>query len=413
MLALALGCGPPPTYSEHIAPILQSKCQSCHRPGQIAPMSLVSYQDAQTWAGLIGVSIEMGNMPPFYADGPADYFRGDLRLSDDEKDLIHDWVAAGAPEGDPALAPAPVDWPDSPWPLGEPDLVIDFPRHSPPRNFKDQHITFVTDYVFPDDTWVKALHLRTESKKAVHHSTQFLWNPEHKVPRNGKSFDHVPPRRALFTWFPGFLTEPLPEGQALLIPKGARVASRTHFGPTKEKRNERMQLGVYFADGTVDSLQKHVGVQMTDIKIPPRDSHYEHRKHTFLPEAALVSHFRIHMHLRGKAAQVLFHYPDGRTEKVFDLPRYRFAWQRYYYLAEPLPAPKGTKVEFVGVWDNSADNPLNPNPNVWCGWGRRTVDEMFGGSVFYTPQRKLAQPLKIEKGRLVEGSMQGASSGLL
>ena len=376
-------------------------------------MSLVSYEDARAYAGLIGVSIAVGNMPPFYASGPADYFRNDIRLSEAEKALIFDWVDAGAPEGDPDLLPPPIEWPDSPWPLGEPDLVIRFPRHSPPRNFRDHYITLVTDYVFPEETWVRALHLQTESKKAVHHSTQFLWDPMIPVPPGRKTLDHIPPTWALFTWFPGFIAEPLLPGQALRIPKGARVASRTHFGPTKENLSEQLELGVYYADGTVDSVQKHVSLQMPLIRIPPGDSHYEHRKSVRFTEDALVSHFRIHMHLRGKAAKIIFHYPDGTQETVFDLPRYRFSWQRYYYLVEPIPVPRGTRAEFIGVWDNSADNPLNPDPTVWCGWGPRTSDEMFGGSVFYTPQKKLAEPLEVEHGRLVKGKSRGASTPLL
>jgi hypothetical protein len=398
---LALGCGPPPTYSEHIAPILQAKCQACHRPGQVAPMSLLTYEDVHAYAGLIAVSIEMGNMPPFYAAGPAGYYKNDLRLTDEEKSLIFDWVDAGSPEGDPALLPPAIEWTDSPWPLGPPDLVIQFPRHSPPRTFRDQHITFVTDYVFSEETWVRALHLKTETSKAVHHSTQFIWNAKNPVPANGKTLDHIPPKRALFTWFPGFLTEPLPDGQAIRIPKGARIASRTHFGPTKEARSEQLELGIYFADGEIDSVQKPLGLQMPDLMVPPGEPNYRHSASVNFLQAALVSHFRIHMHLRGKAAQIIFHFPDGTQKTVFDLPRYRFGWQRYYYLAEPMPVPAGTRAEFVGVWDNSADNPLNPDPTAWCRWGSRTVDEMFGGTVYYTPQRKLAEPLLVENGRVV------------
>jgi hypothetical protein len=416
LLTIAMfGCGPPPTYSEHIAPILQEKCQSCHRPGQVAPMPLLTYEDVLTYAGLIAVSIEMGNMPPFYADGPPGYFKDDIRLTDAEKGLIFDWVDAGAPAGDPALLPMAVEWSDSPWPLGPPDLVVRFPRHSPPPVFEDQHITLVTDYVFPEETWVRALHLKTESKKAVHHSTQFLWNAKEPVPKGNKSLNHVPPKRPLFTWFPGFRADPLPPGKAIRIPKGARIASRTHFGPTKEDVSEQLELGLYFANGTIDSVQKPLGLQMPDIRIPPGADRYEHRASKRFKEAALVSHFRIHMHLRGKAAQILFHYPDGTQETVFDLPRYRFAWQRYYYLAEPIAVPQGTLVEFVGVWDNSEDNPLNPDPTAWCSWGPRTVDEMFGGTVFYTPQEKLPRPLEVENGRLLggDGKRRRGSSPLM
>jgi hypothetical protein len=107
------------------------------------------------------------------------------------------------------------------------------------------------------------------------------------------------------------------------------------------------------------------------------------------------------MHLRGKSSKIILHYPDGRVQTVFDLPHYSFNWQRYYYLAEPLSVPKGTVAEFVGVWDNSVDNPNNPDPSAWCRWGPRTSDEMFGATIFYTPQEKLPVPLRVQNGRVV------------
>jgi hypothetical protein len=400
-----LACAQQVTYSEHVAPILQARCQSCHRPGQIAPMSLLTYADARAYSGLIRQSIEMGNMPPFYAAGPIGYFKDDMRLTPEEKETIFAWVDGGTPEGDPAQLPTPIEWEDSPWPLGEPDLVVHFPRHSPPPVRKDHFITLVSDYVFEEEMWVQAFHLKTESKTAVHHSTQFLWDHREPVPEGGKTLFHVKPWNALFTWFPGFHLDPLPAGQAFRLRAGSQVASRTHFGPTADKVSEQMDLGIYFADGPIDSIQKPLGGQMLDIKIPPGDPHYVHRKKLTFGEDALVSHFRIHMHLRGKAAQIIFHYPDGSEELVFDLPRFRFQWQRYYYLADPLPVPAGTVAEFVGIWDNSANNPYNPDPTVWCRWGKRTVDEMFGGTVFYTPQKKLEHPLQVVKGRHVGGEL--------
>ncbi len=149
---------------------------------------------------------------------------------------------------------------------------------------------------------------------------------------------------------------------------------------------------------------------MTDLRVPPGAKNYTLSREARFEEAANVTHFRVHMHLRGKSSKVIFHYPDGSSETVFDLPRFRFQWQRYYYLEEPIAVPEGTVAEFVGVWDNSADNPSNPNPKVWCVWGRRTKDEMFGGTVYYTPQRKLATPLRVENGRLVEGSAADVGS---
>ena len=198
------------------------------------------------------------------------------------------------------------------------------------------------------------------------------------------------------------MIDPLPENQAVFIPASSRIAARTHFSPTRQPVAEKLQLGIYYANGTVEYVEKMHAVLIKDLAIPPgAPSHTRRRKKAF-KEAANVTHFRVHMHLRGKSSKIIFHYPDGKSQTVFDLPRYSFRWQRYYYLAEPLKVAKGTVAEFVGVWDNSPQNPDNPDPTVWCTWGRRTVDEMFGSVAFYTPQTGLDRPLKVVNGRLAD-----------
>jgi hypothetical protein len=377
-------------------------------------MSLLTYREVRPFAELIRLAIAMGNMPPFYAEGPPGYYKDDLRLSAEEKQLVYDWADAGAPEGNPDDLPKPRVWTSSEWRLGEPDLVVRFPKHSPPANSKDHYITFVTDPAFTEDIWARALELKFQSNRAVHHSSQFLWPPELEAPRGGKTFNHANGMlNPLFTWTPGFATEPLPQGQAMRLRKSHRIASFTHFGPTQERLSEEMRLGIYFANGEVSSIQKPIGVSITRIRIPPGHKKWTARKKMVFEEAGLVSHFRVHMHLRGKSSKFIFHYPDGTSETVFDLPRYRFEWQRYYYLAEPFPVPKGTVVEFIAVWDNSAENPSNPDPTAWCVWGEKTTDEMYGGTVFYTPNQHLEPPLKIENGRQVDDSSPGRGSSHL
>ncbi len=400
---LLLACEPRVTFSEHIAPILQAKCESCHRPGQMAPMSLRSYAETRPLAPVIRASVAIGNMPPFYADGPPGYYKNDIRLTDREKKLIIEWADSGAPEGDPDLLPRPVEWDDSEWPFGEPDLVLHFPAHSPPADNREHWITFFADQAFPENIWARAIHLKTSSRKTVHHSTLFTVGPRSKIPKNRKTRRHVAPAPGLFTWFPGLVIDPLPEGQAIQLRSPRRIAARTHFAPTNKRRTEQMEVGIYFATGVVERVQKKLTWQFTkQLKIPPGASDFTLSGTRGFTEAAEITHFKVHMHLRGKSSRIILHYPDGSKQTVFDLPRYRFNWQRYYYLAEPLLVPKGTVAEFVGVWDNSAANPSNPNPRAWCSWGRRTTDEMFGAAIFYTPQNKLLKPLHIENGRAVE-----------
>jgi hypothetical protein len=254
------------------------------------------------------------------------------------------------------------------------------------------------------------VHLRTKKAGVVHHATLSVVNPTTPVPPGGKTFDDVTASvGGLYTWFPGVAVEPLPAGQAIRLRAGTRVVARTHFAPTRQPVAEQMEVGIYFADGVVEKMQKRIGIQfIREIAIPPGVPDFTLRGSREFREDAEVTHFRVHMHVRGKSSRIDFRYPDGRVETVFDLPRYSFTWQRYYYLAEPLHAPKGTVAHFVGVWDNSAANPNNPDPTAWCRWGPRTVDEMFGATVFYTPEQKLPVPLRVERGRAVGPAVAGA-----
>ena len=409
--AAALACGRDPTWSEDVAPIVQAKCQACHRPGQIAPMSLLGYAEARPFAPAIRAAVDSGRMPPFYAAGPIGHWKQDVRLTEAEKRLILDWVDAGAPEGDPALLPPPATFVDSAWPLGEPDLILRFPAHSPAPDLRDEWVTLFADQAFPEELWARAVHLRTTAAGAVHHATLSVVTPSTPVPPGGKTFDDVTAAvGGLYTWFPGVAVEPLPPGQAIRLRAGTRIVARTHFGPTRRAVTERMEVGIYLADGVVERKQKRIGIQFVrEIAIPPGVPDFTLRGSKEFREDAEVTHFRVHMHVRGKSSRISFRYPDGRRETVFDLPRYSFNWQRYYYLAEPLRVPKGTVAEFVGVWDNSDANPQNPDPGAWCRWGPRTVDEMFGATVFYTPARKLPVPIRVERGRAVGPAGAGAA----
>ncbi len=400
-VAFALACDGTPTFSEDVAPILQAKCQRCHRPGQIAPMSLVSYADARPFAPAIRFAVSSGRMPPFHAEGPIGYWKDDMRLTPYQKQILLDWADGGAPEGDPADLPPSPTWNDSPWPLGEPDLVLHFPAHAAAPIYQDEWVTLFADPPFPHELWARAVQVRTRSTRAVHHSTLSLVSPETELPPDRKTFDDVTSAvGGLYTWFPGLDFDPLPAGQAIRLPAGDRMVARTHFAPTRKPETEQMEVGIYFADGVVEKVQKRIAIQfIRRLVIPPGASNFTLVGKKEFPESGVITHFRAHMHLRGKSSRILLRYPDGREEKVFDLPRYNFNWQRYYYLAQPLRVPTGTVAVFEGVWDNSALNPNNPDPTAWCTWGQRTVDEMFGATIFYTPDSNLPTPILVKNGR--------------
>jgi hypothetical protein len=326
-----------------------------------------------------------------------------MRLTPEEKQTLVRWVEAGAPQGDPEDLPPPVTWSDSAWPLGKPDLILQLPEHTPAPIYKDEWVTLFAEEPFAQDLWVRAVQLRTSSPRAVHHATFFLVPPSVEMPPDGKTFDDVTGGvGGLYTWFPSLVFEPLPPGQAIRLPAGERLVARSHFAPTRDPVSERMEVGIYFAQGVIEKVPKHVSIQFgRKLVIPPGARNFRLVGKRRFEESGSITHFQVHMHLRGKSSRVVLRYPDGRKETIFDLPHYNFNWQRYYYLARPLPVPEGTVAFFEGIWDNSIDNPNNPDPTVWCRLGRRTTDEMFGSTVFYTPDARLAVPFRVENGRNV------------
>lgn len=391
------------TFSRDVAPILQNRCQECHRPNQLAPMSLLTYEQARPWAKSIKQAVATKTMPPFYAAGPRGYFKDDMRLTEEEIETIVGWVDSGAPRGNPAHLPEPIAWSDSKWTQGEPDMVLTFPPHHVKPDNVDEEVNLYSEHVFEEETWIKGVELATGRNLLLHHCAIFVGPPGTEIPESRKSGEEINFMEFLpiHTWFPGLYVPLLPDGQALVIPKGSRIVLRAHFAPSTERREQNLELGVYLANDVIDTPPGAVNILgHYGIKIPPHEPAYTKRAIGVFREDAYATHFRIHMHVRGKSSKFFFHYPNGEKELVFDLPRYSFDWQRYYTLSEPKFVPKDTIVEVIGVWDNSADNPNNPDPTKKVLFGPRTVDEMFGASVYYTPDRKLEEALVVENGHV-------------
>ncbi len=383
-----------PTFTRDVLPILQQHCQECHRPGQVGPMSLLTYSETRPWAKAIRDAVTARAMPPFHANAPLGTFQNDPRLTEEEIDVLVRWADASAPEGDLSNAPPPVEWPSGEWTRGEPDLVLEFPEYQAPIESTDQQVLFFSDRVFDDQTWVQSFELRATDYRAVHHVGVFVFEKDIAVPdgRVAKVSDEdmgnlIFEHRNLYTWLPGQRSETLPEGSAFVIRRGERVVLQTHMPPLAESAPVNLSLGLWLYTGTLSISNEDVTAFNFDLAIPAGDPNYVARKRIMFGHNAVVTGYNVHMHLRGKSAQILFHYPDGTSEVAFDLPRYDFDWQRRYWLAEPKPVPEGTEMEFVGVWDNSADNPLNPDPTVPVAWGRRTVDEMYTGMVYFSRPR--------------------------
>jgi len=402
-----------PVFTKDILPILQENCQVCHRPGQVAPMSLLTYAEVRPWAKSIAKEVLAKNMPPFHASSPKNHFKNDPRLSNDEIQLITDWVSIGAPQGNPALAPNPIEWGDA-WFMEKPDQILDFPKVDLKGKGVDDYVLFFSDHVFPEDTWVQAMEFRPSDFERVHHAGIFAVNSDFDVPDQmlllddnetetglvRKELMELVKHNHLFTWVPGIGAVYRGEGQGYLVKKGERFVIQAHFAPSDTTAPIEMSVGLQFVDGKITAKSKNWNSALNKFTIPAFESSYVLRDKRTLAKGIVVEGFRVHMHLRGKSSKINFVYPDGTVETAFDVPRYSFDWQREYHLAESYTLPKGTQVEFVAEWDNSTGNPFNPDPSQAVVRGGKTTQEMYGGTIFYTV--KLDTPITVENGRVVE-----------
>lgn len=391
-------------FAKHIAPIFQNRCEECHRAGAIAPMSLTTYEEVRPWAKAIKEKVVSRQMPPFHATGNIGRYDHDPRLTDAEIATITKWVDSGAAKGNPKDMPAPKNWKTG-WTNGQPDLIVTakkaFTLKASPT---DQYVFFVFDHVFSEDTWIRSIVTHPGNPKAVHHANTHLVPPSLKVPEEGYfEGDFDPSARGTIMisgWVPGSNDIMLPEGTGVRIPKGMRFGIQIHYGPNEKQTMDQTSLGIYLADGTIRKNLQMLFGDRKDLKIPPGDANYSLiSKRTFSSDA-VIRFFHVHMHLRGKSYAFRFTYPDGRIETLFDVPNYDFNWQRSYVFAEPIKVPKGTSVEFIGTYDNSAKNKFNPDPSKTILWGEKTTDEMMQGRIFYESATEDLN-LKVKKGRVV------------
>ncbi len=394
----------PINFAKHIAPIFQNRCEECHRPGAVAPMSLMTYEEVRPWARAIKEKVLTRQMPPFHAAGAIGRYDHDPRLTDDEIATISKWVDGGAAKGNPKDMPAPKVWKTG-WASGQPDLVLTVRKaYTLKANPTDQYVFFIFDHVFAEDTWIRGIVTKPGNPKAVHHANTHLVPPNLKSPEEGYfEGDFDPGARGTIMisgWVPGSNDVMLPEGTAVRIPKGMRFGIQIHYGPNEKETVDQTSLGLYFADGLVKKNLQMLFGDRKDLQIPPGDADYSlTAKRTFSTDA-VIRFFHVHMHLRGKSYAFRFTYPDGRIETLFEVPDYDFNWQRSYVLAEPIKVPKGTAVEFIGTYDNSSKNKFNPDPTQTIRWGEKTTDEMMQGRIFYESANENLN-LKVSKGRVV------------
>ncbi len=367
------------TWTKQINRIVQRSCQDCHRPEGGAPFSLLTYDQAKRKRAVIQRAVSTRTMPPWFAHpavgGP---WSNDRRLSDQDLRAVTAWIAADCPEGDPADAPPPRTW-TSEWEIGEPDAVVQLqkPIEVPAQGRMDYQYVYVpTD--FGEDKWVQAVEMRPTAPQVVHHAQAFL------VLDGKKLYDEK--RRGdgrLDCYFaamvPGDRCQVYPAGTARLLPKGATIMFEVHYVPNGEAARDQMRVGMVFAPAKPTHEVHSFDISCSTIAIPPGAKDYTATARFTLPVAARLLAFQPHMHLRGTSFALDLTLPDGSKRPLLSVPTWDFRWQISYRMGVPLDVPAGSTLTVTGRYDNSADNPANPDPTAMVRAGGETTDEMLVG----------------------------------
>lgn len=353
------------TFHKDIEPIFQARCQSCHRPGEVAPMPLLKYQEARPWAKAIRAAVITGKMPPWSPDPHYGKFLNDLSLAPGEKEKIVSWVDAGAPEGKLSDAPAPRQFQEG-WNIPQPDVVFELPApyDVPASGTIDyQYLRVPTN--FTEDKWVQIAEVRPGAPAVVHHAIVVMRAP-------GSRRDEY-----LAGYAPGMTPQIWKPGEARLVKAGSVLEFQMHYATNGTPARDRTRLGLIFAKEPV--TEQIIGTQLTpqSLNIPPGDANYRVDASGMMGQEVKLVAIRAHMHLRGKSMEVRAIYPTGETEILLNVPKYDFNWQPYYYLETPKVLPKGTRIEATSYFDNSPNNRFNPDPTATVTWGPQSWDEMM------------------------------------
>lgn len=373
------------TYSDSVAKILQDRCVSCHRPGDIGPMDLSNYEEASAWADMIVEVTQNRTMPPWHASPEHSQFANDRRLSDDELQTLLAWAESGTSRGDPARDPAPIAFNEG-WLLPKtPDIVVpmrDRPFRVPAKG-EVQYQYFVVDLKNDTELWTNGMELIPGNREVVHHILVFT---REKGSRNRQLHGE---RSFLAGYVPGTRASLMPEGYAKRIPANSELIFQIHYTPNGTEQEDLSRFGIVLTDPTKVSHEIITTSAVNpSFRIPPGEANYRTTAMLpeRLPECELLS-LSPHMHVRGKSFRNTIVYPDKRREVVLDIPRYDFNWQTEYQLRESMKLPKGTKVFCEAVFDNSEENLNNPNPKAWVTWGDQTYEEMMIGYFHYAVKR--------------------------
>ena len=416
------------TFSKDVAPIFYKSCVTCHHPNDIAPMSLVSYKEARPWAAAIREAVVQRIMPHWHADPNVGQFANDPRLSEEEIATIQDWVKGGAKEGDPKdLPPAPVF--EHGWHI-KPDVILTIPETTVSAQNQDDYEYIYVPTNFTRDMWVQAAEVVPGDRRVVHHATVSVVTPD-KVPtlskrladietvdkyhyRTGKvnhlkmdapvTDDGCTPTPELpnptdgsinlvpAIYLPGHLAEVRPPGYALKIPAGSYLQFQVHYSNRLGQAvTDRTSIGLVFAKQPVTHEVAQYEIWNNWFLIPPGDGNHKVTSCFTLPKDVMAVAYTAHMHFRGKSMSTEAIYPDGHRELLFSVPKYDFRWQETYFLKHQFVMPNGTKLVTTAHFDNSPNNPLNPDPSKAIRWGEPSNEEMMGFWLAYADVQPLEE----------------------
>ena len=386
------------TYARDVAPILARSCETCHRAGQIGPMPLTSYVQAAAWRGDIKKWTQDRQMPPWKADPGYGDFQDSRRLSNHDVATLAKWADAGAPEGNPSDIPPPPHFRDG-WPLGPPDLVLQPSRpYHLEADGSDIYRCYVIPTDFTHDRYVSAVDVQPGNRAVVHHCIAFIDGTGASANLDGHekepgytSFGGVgfTPTGSLGGWAPGITAHDLPAGVATEVPAGARIVLQVHYHKDGKPETDFSRIGLYFAKSEIQKTL-HIIPIIHGLQIPEGDSHYTVTT-TSVPSPVAYHLLAVtpHMHLLGRAMKLTALKPDGTTVPLISISDWNFNWQATYFYKTPIAFPKGTRVTMTATYDNSSQNPRNPNsPPKTVTWGEQTTDEMCIAFLHYTLDRE-------------------------
>jgi hypothetical protein len=424
-----------PTFSKDIAPIFQSKCQSCHQPESIAPMSLINYKEARPWARSIKNRVARRQMPPWHIDQSVGVqkFKNDMSLSQSQIDTIVAWVDAGAPEGNPKdLPPAKPLVTNNEWQgvmdgYGQPDLVIRSPEYKMPAVGQDVWYRPTSDIPLTEPRWVRMVEIRPtnlKSRKTLHHSIAYLvLNGDAEAVNTGTATygisqatsraDLLNRRPQLMEWAIGKGYDKFAEGTGKLVVPGEKISWDQHMHASGEEIPTGSEIALWFFPKGQEPKKRSYLIGFTGLRerefldIPPNSIAYT-EGFTVLKENTMITNFQPHFHLRGKAMKVEAIKPDGGREVVSYVGNFNFNWMtNYIYDDDAAPIyPKGTVIQVSAWYDNTAANKDNPDPEQWVGYGDRTVDEMAHAwmNVVYYTDEEMKQILEARKAKAARTS---------